>query len=392
MNPELFINSLAGRCIKTLKGYWAFVPNPLPPEIELDWELLRLLSEAEFFLGRLSGMGELLPNPFLLIDPCIRREAVLSSRIENTQAGMDDLFFYETSGSESDRVPDVKEVSNYVSAMQYGLKRMHEFPISNRLICEIHDRLMQGMRGEHATPGQMRKTQNWIGCPGCTLNDATYVPPPVEEMKESFSQLEKYLHSSPKEPPLVQCALMHYQFESIHPFIDGNGRMGRLLITFLLCERGILKLPLLYLSSYFERYRDEYYRHLLAVSQKGEWKGWLEYFLKGVSIQAQESLETAQSLLSLHAGYRNKLSGNRIPGLVNPLIDQLFRNPVISVSQLSKEWKQPFPTVQRAVDYLKKIRILKEFNQQQRNKLYIASELMNILVTDQTRSAPRRIY
>lgn len=268
MKPEDFENSSAGRCVKTTTGYWAFIPHPLPPVLGYDTSLIRLLSEAHRLLGELSGTGRLLANPYLLIAPYVRREAVSSSRIEGTQASLNDLFFFEASESEKPKVPDVREVKNYVRAMEYGIDRLKELPISIRLIGEIHRVLMEDVRGEHATPGEIRRSQNWVGPPGCSLQDATYVPPPVEEMKNALSDWEKYLHSDPDAPPLIQCALMHYQFEAIHPFLDGNGRVGRLLITFFLWEKGLLTQPLLYLSAFFDRFRDEYYSRLLAVSQK----------------------------------------------------------------------------------------------------------------------------
>ena len=237
VNPKDFENSQSGKCIKTLQGYWAFVPNPLPPHIDYDVKLQHLLSNADRLLGELSGTGRVMPNPYLLIAPYIRREAIFSSRIEGTQAGLNDLLFFEAEQPKKPKIPDVREVHNYVRAMEYGIVRVKELPISIRLIREIHKLLMEGVRGEHATPGELRRSQNWIGQPGCSLNDASYVSPPVKEMHQAIGDWEKYLHSNPYEPPLVQCALMHYQSEAIHPFLDGNGRIGRLLITFFLCEK-----------------------------------------------------------------------------------------------------------------------------------------------------------
>ncbi len=212
MNHKDFKYSSAGKCLKTLRGYWAFVPNALPPRINYDKDLIYLLSDADRLLGELSGTGRLLPNPYLLIAPYIRREAVSSSRIEGTQASLSDLFFFEAAEFEEPKVPDVIEVRNYVRAMECGIDRLEKLPVSTRLICEIHKVLMEGVRGEHATPGEIRRSQNWIGPAGCSLNESTYVPPPVEEMKQALSDWEKYLHSNPKEPPLIQCAFMHYQF------------------------------------------------------------------------------------------------------------------------------------------------------------------------------------
>ena len=368
-------------------AYWAYVPNPLPPKIEVDWELVNLLSKADSQLDALSDAGEALPHVHQLIGPLlIRREAVTSSRIENTQSGLDDLFLFEVDETEPLHVPDVTEVFNYVRAMEYGIKRLQELPISSRLICEIHGILMEGARGEYAAPGEMRTSQNWIGRPGCMLMDATYVPPPVPEMKECCSDLEKYIHSEAKEPALIQCALVHYQFEAIHPFIDGNGRIGRLLITLMLLEKKLLSQPLLYLSDFFEQHRNEYYELLLNVSQKGDWKAWLTFFLNGVRQQSEDALETIQKLLDLQKRYRAVATGRRVPKSVNRLLDHLFTKPIVSISELSKAWKIPFPTIQRGVDYLIEKGIFREITGQRRNRLFVAHEIFNTIMTERTKS------
>jgi len=261
MDMALFQNSPSGRLVRAVDGYWAFVPNPLPPELTWDSPLASLASRADLALGTLSGLGETLPNPHLLIYPFIRKEAVLSSRIEGTQSSLSELLLFEATRAEKQR--DVREVQNYVRAMEYGLKRLGDLPLSLRLIRELHAILMEGVRGERATPGEFRQSQNWIGPPGCTLNDATFVPPPVTEMREALDHLEEFLHADTELPPLVELALIHYQFETIHPFLDGNGRIGRLLIALFLCQRGILTKPLLYLSAFFEHHRQEYYQYLL---------------------------------------------------------------------------------------------------------------------------------
>ncbi len=388
MNPENFANSSAGRCIRSVgyHPYWAYVPNPLPPKIELNWELASLLSEANIKLGKLSGAGQLLPNPHLLIGPFIRREAVMSSRIENTQSGLDELFLFEADKTASPRIPDVQELVNYVNALEYGISRLPDLPISLRLLCEIHKILMSGVRGEHAFPGLMRTSQNWIGKPGCTLMDATYVPPPVPEMKECFSELEKYIHSKAKEPTLIQCALIHYQFEAIHPFVDGNGRIGRLLITFMLIERGLLSQPLLYLSDFFERHRARYYELLLNISQKGEWNAWLTFFLKGICEQSEDALSTIQKLLALKEEYGKIAREPKVPKAVNALIEYLFGTPIISISDLVKITKLPFPTVQRGINYLIEKGKLREMTGQQRNRLFVADEILNVIMTERAKS------
>ena len=383
LNSKDFENSKSGRCINTLKGYWAFVPNPLPPEITYDKKLIRLLSEADRLLGELSGTGRLLPNPYLLISPYIRREAVSSSRIEGTQASLSDLFFFEAAESEEPKVPDVLEVRNYVRAMEYGVERLKDLPISSRLIREIHKILMKGVRGEHAIPGVFRRSQNWIGPPGGSLNGATYVPPPVEEMHQALSDLEKYIHSNPEEPPLIQCALIHYQFEAIHPFLDGNGRIGRLLVTFFLCERGYLTQPLLYLSTFFEKFRNEYYPRLLGVSQRGDWRRWIDFFLRGVVSQSKDAILDAKKILDLHREYQKKIERTKkIPESANRLLNEIFLNPVISISGLSKKWNLPFNSVKTGVLRLVELGILTEAKERKRNKLFIASKLMELFTAN----------
>lgn len=387
MNPEAFKNSTAGKCIRTITRppYWAYVPNPLPPKIIVDWELVNLLLKADRKLKELSATGQPLPNAHLLIRPLlIRRESVTSSRIENTQSGLEDLFFFEADETEPSPSSDVKEIINYVRAMEYGIKRLEDLPISYRLVCEIHEILMKGVRGEYATPGWMRTSQNWIG--GRNLMDAIYVPPPVPEMKQCFSDLEKYIHSNAKEPALIQCALVHYQFEVIHPFVDGNGRIGRLLIMFMLLEKKLLSQPLLYLSDFFERHRNEYYKLLLNVSQKGAWKAWLTFFLNGVREQSEDALLTIQKLLDLQNRYRALATGRWVPKAVSRLIDHLFASPVISISELSKGWEVPFPTVQRGVDYLIGKGKLREITGRRRNRLFVADEILNIIMTERTKS------
>jgi Fic family protein len=379
LDPKDFERNAAGRCIKTPQGCWTFIPNPLPPPIVYSPELTALLSDADRNLGELAGVGRLLPNPHLLVAPYVRREAVLSSRIEGTQASLGDLFFFEAAPAEPPRAPDIREVYNYVRALEYGLTRLKDLPLSLRLVREIHARLMEGVRGAHATPGEFRRSQNWIGPPGCTLNEATFVPPPAHEIEEAMGPWEKYLYSETFEPPLVQCAIMHYQFEAIHPFLDGNGRVGRLLITFFLCERGHLPQPLLYLSAFFERYRDEYYRRLLAVSQAGDWSGWIGFFLRGVSKQATDALQTAQRILDLQSAYRQRIQGHRSPGPTLRLLDDLFVNPYVTITGARKKYGVNFRTAQAAINLLCEAGILREVTRRQRNRIYCAEELLRTI-------------
>ncbi|MBI5561900.1 MAG: Fic family protein [Deltaproteobacteria bacterium] len=383
MDQDDFINSTSGRCVRTLQGYFTFIPKPLPPVLDYDPELVSRLAEANRLLGELSGVGRVLPNPYLLIAPYIRREAVYSSKIEGTQASLSDLFFFETA-AEGDGaiVPDVKEVRNYVLAMEQGFAFLKELPISLRLLLKIHKILMADVRGGHATPGELRRSQNWIGPPGCTLDQASYVPLPVDEMKQALSDWEKYLHSTPAEPMLIQCALLHYQFEAIHPFLDGNGRLGRLLITFFLCERGYLSQPLLYLSAFFERNRTEYYSRPEAVSQKGDWPGWADFFLRAVAVQSKDALDDSMRILKLHERYRASLKGvKRVPASAHRLIDEVFLNPVVSISRLSNKLGLPFNSVKAGVRRLTEAGILKEVSGRRRNKVFLAHELMDLLTT-----------
>jgi Uncharacterized conserved protein len=269
--------SPSGNVIKTLAGYKSFIPNPLPPQFEWDNALVSSLSRADHILGMLAREGARLPNPHLLMRPFIAREAVLSSKIEGTQATLGEVLAQEAGFVTGRNPDDLQEVHNYIIALNYGIERLKEFPLSLRLIKEIHEKLMQGVRGSHATPGEFRRSQNWIGIPGCTLNTAKYVPPAPDELMNCLGSFEQFLYDR-TFPPLIHIALCHYQFEAIHPFLDGNGRVGRLLITLLLIERNLLPAPLLYLSAFFEATRDEYYKQLFDLSSRGAWHNWFSYF------------------------------------------------------------------------------------------------------------------
>jgi Fic family protein len=377
MDTTLFQNSTSGKLVRAIDGYWAFVPNPLPPKLDWSDALVSLTSKADLALGTLSGLGENLPNPHLLIYPFVRKEAVLSSRIEGTQSSLSDLLLFEATKAEKQR--DVKEVQNYVYATEYGLKRLEELPLSLRLIRELHAILMEGVRGERATPGEFRQSQNWIGPPGCTLNDATFVPPPVAEMNEALDQLEKFLHVDTQLPPLVELALIHYQFETIHPFLDGNGRIGRLLVTLFLCERNILNKPLLYLSAFFERHRQEYYDRLLEVSQRGAWRGWLEFFLQAVVNQSDDAVLRARRLLDLHRTYHQTSLGKRLPPTAVELVELIFVKPVLNARAAQESLKVTYPGAQNAINALVEQGILTEITGGKRNKAYAAKKILEIL-------------
>ena len=379
MQPSEFKQGMHGRIVQAQKGYWAYVPNPLEPLLDLDVHLVRKLAEAERSLGELAGVARTLPNPHLLIGPFLRREAVLSSRIEGTRASLSDLLFFEAAQLREKEVPDVREVSNYVTAMEYGLRRLSELPISLRLIREIHEKLMAGVRGEHKTPGEFRRSQNWIGPSGCTLLDATYVPPPVPEMKEALDSLEKYLHTRSKYPSLIRLALIHYQFEAIHPFLDGNGRVGRLLTTLLLCAEGLLPQPLLYLSAYFERHREKYYDFLLAVSRRGNWNQWVLFFLDAVATQSGDAIQRSDQLLALWQKYRERMQVARASALLLQLVDELFAYPVITNRIISEKLSITPRSAQMNIEKLISSEILQEATGKQRNRVYVVPGIISII-------------
>ena len=277
MDPSDFSPDRRSDCRLQPEGYYAFLPPALPPKLSIDWKFAALMSEADRAVAELSGAGRLLPNPHLLIRPYLRREAVLSSLIEDTYAEVDELLLFEVEPTEEPPRASIREVANHVRALETGLARLDEIPISSRLIREVHGILLSDVRGGEGTktPGEFRRSQNWIGRPGSTIKTATFVPPPAHEIDGLLAAWENYLHADSDEPDLIKAALIHYQFEAVHPFLDGNGRIGRLLITLFLCARGTLSQPLLYLSAFFEKYRDDYYRHLLTVSTQGAWQDWL---------------------------------------------------------------------------------------------------------------------
>lgn len=377
MDTALFKNSPSGKLVQATGGYWAFVPNALPPAIEWDTELVSQVSRADLAVGTLSGLGETLPNPHLLIYPFIRREAVLSSRIEGTQSSLSDLLLFEATQVEKQRA--VKEVQNYVRAMEYGLKRLNELPLSLRFIRELHGILMEGVRGQQSTPGEFRQSQNWIGPAGATLNEATFVPPPVAEMHECLSELEKFLHSDTRLPPIIQAAMVHYQFEAIHPFLDGNGRIGRLLVTLLLCQKNVLSKPLLYLSAFFEKHRPEYYELLLNVSQSGQWRKWMEFFLQAVIEQSDDAVSRSRYLPELLRNYSQLAREKHLPPTAGQLVELIFMKPVLNTKTAKELLKVSYPSAQYALTSLENVGILTEITGRKRAKAYAAKEILEAL-------------
>ena len=377
MNPEDFRVFEAGKVIRTPEGYHAFVPAPLPPKFVYDSDLALVLSRADAGLSELSGLGRLLPNPHLLIAPYVRREAVLSSRIEGTRASLSDVLLDEMeTGHPHTDAADVHEVRNYVTALEYGVERLATLPLSLRLVKELHARLMKGVRGDRATPGEFRRSQNWIGPTGSTPMTAAYVPPPPPEMAAALADWERFLHERGKLPDLVQCALLHEQFEAIHPFLDGNGRVGRLLITLFLIERGRLSQPLLYLSAYIEAHRQDYYDLLQRTRTHGDWGAWLRFFLTGVAEMAQDAMRRAQALMDLREKFRARLADK--PRAL-ALLDALFTNPYVTVARAEKILSVSNPTARQAVTLLQEQGMLTEVSGRQWGKLFVAKPILDVI-------------
>jgi len=380
MNPKDFKTSTAGRVIRSPKGYWTFIPNPLPPTLQWSSSLISAVGTAERALGKLDSLANTLLSPHIFVRPFIRREAVLSSRIEGTRASLNDVYVYEASQlSYLEPATDVREVHNYVKALDYGIERLGSLPVSLRLIREIHAELMEGARGEHLTPGDFRRSQNWIGPPGSTLESARFVPPPVEEMHTALDDLERYIHASSDLPQLVQAALIHYQFEAIHPFLDGNGRIGRLLSILLLIEWSLISQPWLYLSAFFDSHRTAYYDHLLAVSQRGEWEAWLAFFLEGIQDQSEDAVVRIERLQRLRHTYQALLQDERAADRLIQAIDVLFERPILSIRQLEEAMDVPYLSAQRYVEKLEQMNILREVTGRARNRLYQAYEILTEL-------------
>jgi Fic family protein len=376
-----FSNQAPGKVIRTLKDYEAFIPDPLPPDTEWSNKLLAALSQADRSLARLAEVGKSFPVPHVVVRPFIRKEAVLSSQIEGTRTTFQELLSFEAGQLSLFRdIEDTREVHNYVQAIDYGLERLETFPLSIRLIREIHKILMQGVRGERMTPGEVRRSQNWIGRPGTTVEKARYVPPPPKEMHDCLSDLEKFIHSDSDLPPLLRIGMIHYQFEAIHPFLDGNGRVGRLLVTFLLVAWGLLSQPLLYLSNFIDINRQEYYDRLLAVSQKGEWEAWLLFFLEGVHSQAEDAIHRISRLVNLRSSYREMFAKDRSRETLETLVDYLIGSPITSITQAQESLNiGSFNMIQRNIEKLEALGIVREVTGNKRNRIYHAEEILKVL-------------
>ncbi len=364
------------------ESYQAYIPPPLPPQPAVDMSGLEpVLERANQALGRLDGITLVLPDPDLFLYMYVRKEALLSSQIEGTQSSLSDLLLFESDEAPGVPLDDVQEVSRYVAAMSHGLKRLRAgFPLSLRLIREIHDVLMKGGRGGHQTPGEFRRSQNWIG--GTRPGNAVFVPPPPnEELDNCLTDLEKFIHA--EEPPLsilVKAALVHVQFETIHPFLDGNGRLGRLLITFLLCAAGVLRDPALYLSLYLKRNRQRYYELLQQVRLEGSWETWVEFFLRGIEETANQAVETARQIVALLASDRGKVEALGRPATSTLLIFLfLQKRPILSISHASKSLKMSIPTVSKSINHLVKLGIIKETTGRQKGRVFAYKKYVDIL-------------
>ena len=376
MRPDAFSSQARGVVRRTPSGFYAFFPEPLPRRLDLPSELVILLDEATGAVHRLGGVGRLIPNPHLLIAPHLRLEAVLSSRIEGTKTDVGQLLRFEAGESPNPAdADDAREVQNYIHAMELGLRRVHDgFPVSIRLFREMHEVLLSGVRGQHRRPGDLRESPVWIG--GTTPDNAVFVPPPQDEMRVALDDLEHFLHEH-DHPLLVQLALAHYQFEVIHPFLDGNGRIGRLLIPLMLVLRGALPRPLLYLSAYFDEHRGEYYDNLLVTSQTGDLVPWLTFFLRGVRRQARDAEERTVRLVELQHDLRNALLEEGRPNSVVRLAEYLFSVPVVSASRVARILDVTRPTAHFAIEALVERGDLHEVTGKERNRIYEAPRIFD---------------
>jgi Fic family protein len=376
MDPRDF-SFPSGALVKTVKGNPAFSPDTLPPALEFERDIVALLSKADTALAELSATGRHLPNPHLLIEPYVRREAVLSSRIEGTQTTLAELLLEEVREGAQDRnKADLAEVRNYVTALEHGIQLLGKLPLSLRLVRELHRDLMKGVRGANKTPGEFRTGQNIVGATGQDEVTASYVPPPVEKMKVALAEWEKYLNNDDGLPTLIQCALQHVQFESIHPFWDGNGRVGRLLITLFLISKGRLSQPLLYLSGFFDEHRQDYYDLLQRTRTRSEWGNWMRFFLTGVIETASEAASQANELVQIREDYRQKMK-SKAKALA--LIDHLLTNPYITVARAQRLLEVSQPTARSAILALEDAKIIVNRSGRSWGGFYVAKEILDAI-------------
>lgn len=366
------------------EGYKTFVPKPLPPDppLELDNKLLQLLSKADQALGRLDGVTEVLPNPDLFVMMYVKKEAVLSSQIEGTQASLIDVLEFEAKALDPNKPSDVIEVVNFIKAINHGLEQIKQKKnISISLIKKIHYHLLKDSRGGGKEPGKLRSVQNWLGPPGSNISEATFIPPNVKDMDKALSDLEIFITSEHEFPPLIKAGLVHSQFETIHPFIDGNGRIGRLLVTLLLIQSGHLTKPLLYLSYYFKQHQSEYYNELQRIRDSGDWELWMNFFLNGIYEVSSEAIKTSKKIMDLRKEFQQSINekfGNK-SGLALQLLDGLFNKPIITINSIKEITNLSFPNANRLASEFEKIGILEEMTGQKRNRIYEFVKYMDIL-------------
>ena len=369
-----------GKYITQLKGdakYRAFVPNLLPFEIKVNEQLHVLLSQADLALGRLDGIAETLPDVDFFILMYIKKEATLSSQIEGTQATFGDVLKAEVRAEGLETHKDVDEILNYIKAMNYGLKRLEKLPLSLRLIKEIHRILLAGVRGEKRGPGEFRVTQNWVG--GTSINRASFVPPPPHELMPLLDNLEKFFYDKSPIPILIKAGLIHAQFENIHPFLDGNGRIGRLLITFYLCQQRVLNKPLLYLSDYFKKFRQEYYGKLQAFHENDDIEGWLEFFLEGIRQTSDEAVATSKKIIKIKEEDFKKITklGRSVPK-ADLLLSYLFHTPLVTIKDVERIVGIKNPNALRLVNKFVRLGILKEITGKKRNRVFAYQRYINL--------------
>ncbi|MFH1875667.1 MAG: Fic family protein [Candidatus Omnitrophota bacterium] len=378
---EILESNRMGIVIDQPSGYSAFIPHKISGkgvDIKWDTELIKLLSEADRALGELKGATETLPDPDLFIAFYVQKEALLSSQIEGTQCSLDEVLQVDDKTSE---LKPVQEVINYIKAMNQGLEELTNLPMSLRLINSIHKKLLEGVRGKEKDPGEYKRKQNWIGAPGCTLNEAMYIPPPPHMMLELMGDWESYYHARKDVPPLVEAAILHSYFETIHPYIDGNGRVGRLIITFMLCEKKVLDKPLLYLSLFFKENRRQYYQLLMDVRFKGLIEDWIKFFLRGVRSVSEEAIATGREIRGLLSGHRELLKEKMAQyRMTFPLYDLICKNPIISIPSASKKLKVSYPTMKQAFENFLNLHILESYDdKKKRNKLFVYKDYLKIL-------------
>jgi Fic family protein len=382
VRPEHYTSDRFGTLERVDGGHLAYIPKPLTHDLDLDAATVRELSDAEAALGRLAGAGRLLPNPHLLVRPYLSREAVASTRIEGTRASLDDLFRAEAAGTPPDA--DLEEVLNYLHAMEVGLTAFPRQRQSVKFVREMHTVLLAGVRGRYHTPGELRTEQNWIGRRGARIEHATFVPPPPELIAELLRDWARFAATDGPLPVLVQCGLLHYQFETIHPFLDGNGRLGRILIVFFLIERGRLPSPILYLSSWFEARRRDYYARLQAVRERGEIDGWLRFFLRGIQRQATDAVRRAEQLVDLRESYRQRVMGAARSGRTVELVDLAFELPVLTARVVESRLGVSRPTALSLLSRAADLDVLTEQPAGLRGqRRWIAQGIVDIVTADE---------